>query len=84
MLCLGDQISGREGSIRRSVGNDEDFTGTSDHINGHDSIDHFFCCGDIGISGTDDFINLGNGFGSVGQGRNGLCTADFKNTGHPA
>ena len=59
------------------VGDDDDFAGSGDHVDVNGSEDAFFCELNVGVAGSDEFVNAGYGVGAIGECGDGLCAKYF-------
>ncbi len=79
MLGLRQQVGGDPVGIAVLVGDDQHLRGAGDHVDAdlaeHDALGG----GDIGVAGADDLGDRRDGFGAVGERRDGLRAADAEN-----
>ena len=83
MLRLAEHIGGYMGGVAFAVGNDQDFTGARNHVDGHQPENLLLGLRNIRVAGADDFVHLGDAFGTVGQGSDGLGAAHLEDLIHP-
>ena len=82
VLGLGKHIGCRKFRIGAFIGNNQNFTGTGNHIDANRTGDNFFGERDIDISGTGDYIYPGNRFGAIGQSRYRPGAPNFVDLGY--
>ena len=85
MFRLGEQVRRHVARVALRVGHTEDFGGTGDHVDGHDTEHLLLGLRDERVAGADDLVDLRDGLGAVRECRDGLGAADFEDavdTGH--
>ena len=82
MFGLRKEIGGNETRVGKTVGEDENLTGSGHHIDAHGACHDFFGQGDIQVAGTDDDVHLRNCFGSICESRNSPGAADLVDLTH--
>ena len=83
VLGLAEKVCRHMDGVTLAVGNDQNFTGPRDHVDGHPAEDLLLGLRHEGVARAYDFIHPGNAFRAVGQGGNGLGAAYLKNPIHP-
>ena len=83
MFRLGHQIRCQIGRLRRSIGQNQYFTRTCDHIDIYHTEQEPLRSRDVDIAGADDLVDLFNRLGAVGQSRDSLRTAAKVDGIHP-
>ena len=81
---LGEQVGGDPGGMRPvRVGEDEDFARAGELVDGHGTEHLAFRLDDVGVAGAEDFDDGLDGLRAVGEGGDGLRTADLVDLGGP-
>ena len=87
VLRLRQQIGGNPLRIVAPIGKDENFRGTGNHVDSYPAKDAALCCGDVGISRTDNLVDGRDCRGAVGERRYRLGSAHsihFLYADHPS
>lgn len=73
---LSEEVGGNPVGSSRAVGEDEDFAGAGEEIDGDLADELAFGFDDPGVARAEDFADVWDGGGAVGEGGDGLCSAD--------
>ena len=73
---LGEEVGGDPCGAGRAVGDDENFAGSGQQIDGDAAEELAFGFDDVAVAGAEDFRDGRDGFGAEGDGGDGLGAAD--------
>jgi len=81
VLGLREQIGGCEFCLGGVIGEDHEFAGTGEEIDGDVADDQAFGGDDVSVARAEDFLYAANCVSAVGHSGDGLCAADTVNLG---